>query len=113
MDGDQAGAVELYLSTHLAGGVMETEQHMNRLGYDLLARKRADDAVAIFKLNVEKYPHSANVHDSLGEAYLAIDDLQLARVHFKRSIALDPDGPAGKNSRNMLQRIDQPELAPK
>src|SRR2546430_12871686 len=42
---------------------------LNRLGYLLLGKGRNADAIAIFKLNVEEYPKSGNVYDSLAEAY--------------------------------------------
>lgn len=44
------------------------ENFLNRLGYMILTHKMYDQAIAVFKMNVEKYPNSANVYDSLGEA---------------------------------------------
>lgn len=42
---------------------------INQIGYQLLFASRPDDAIAAFKANVERYPDSANVYDSLAEAY--------------------------------------------
>ena len=42
---------------------------INQIGYQLLFADRPDDAIATFKANVERYPDSANVYDSLAEAY--------------------------------------------
>jgi len=41
----------------------------NQAGYDLLRRSRIGPAIAVFKKNAERFPGSANAHDSLGEAY--------------------------------------------
>lgn len=45
------------------------EKEVNRLGYRLMARKRFNEAISVFQRNVELYPDSANVYDSLGEGY--------------------------------------------
>jgi tetratricopeptide (TPR) repeat protein len=50
------------------------EAQLNTLGYKLLQQGRSDDAIAVFKLNVDAFPQSGNVYDSLGEAYLRKGD---------------------------------------
>jgi predicted Zn-dependent protease len=45
------------------------EGTLNQLGYHLLQSGRKEDAIQIFKRNVEEYPKSSNVYDSMGEAY--------------------------------------------
>ena len=47
---------------------------VNAIGYRLLAKKRNREAIELFKMNVEDYPKSANVYDSLGEAYMINGD---------------------------------------
>jgi len=42
---------------------------INLAGYAMLQRGETDRAIEIFRENVKRYPHSANVYDSLGEAY--------------------------------------------
>ena len=61
-----------------------TENNINAFGYHLLGEKRNDDAIEVFKYNVEKYPKSSNVYDSLGEAYLGMKNNQLALVNYKK-----------------------------
>ncbi|WP_002636571.1 serine hydrolase [Myxococcus hansupus] len=63
---------------------------LNRLGYHLMKEGRLADAIEIFKLNVEMYPTDGNVHDSLGEAYLAQGDKRLAAESYRRSLEFDP-----------------------
>jgi tetratricopeptide (TPR) repeat protein len=52
--------------------------------------KRAKDAIEIFKLNAEMFPKSANVYDTLGEAYLADNQKDLALANYKKAVELDP-----------------------
>ena len=42
--------------------------------YRLLAKKRNREAIEMFRMNVEDYAKSANVYDSLGEAYMVNGD---------------------------------------
>ena len=49
--------------------VQTPELVINALGYGYLQAEDFDKAIATFKTNVERYPGSANVYDSLGEAY--------------------------------------------
>ena len=45
-------------------------------------------AINTFKRNVEVYPKSANVYDSLGDGYKANDQLELARDSYKMAVEL-------------------------
>lgn len=47
-----------------------SEGTINRLGYTLLNSRKIPEAIEILKLNVEAFPDSANVYDSLAEAYM-------------------------------------------
>ncbi|HEY8460052.1 MAG TPA: alpha/beta hydrolase-fold protein, partial [Blastocatellia bacterium] len=63
-----APAVEAHykrLSTKFGYAIPPPELLMNNLGYQLMAEGKMDEAIAVFKTNVERYPHSANVYDSL------------------------------------------------
>jgi len=67
-----------------------SEEKLNSLGYQLMAMKRTKDAIKILKLNMEAYPQSANVHDSLGEAYMNDGDNEHAIEHYEKLLQLDP-----------------------
>ena len=56
------------LGKRLGFAVQPPEQTVNLLGYQLLGQKKNDEAIAVFKVNIELYPDAANVYDSLGEA---------------------------------------------
>ncbi|WP_338838681.1 serine hydrolase [Flavobacterium ginsenosidimutans] len=72
------------------------EDDMNRVGYQLLQTGKKKEAIEIFKINVETFPKSGNVYDSLGEAYLADGDKKLAISNYKKSVELDPTNENGK-----------------
>jgi len=76
------------LSAEYGYTVPMPEASVNRLGYQLLNRKKLDDAVAAFQRNVELYPGSANVYDSLGEAYENQGKFELASGQVQKAIEL-------------------------
>ena len=80
------------------------EARLNDLGYSLLREKRTADAIAVFKINVELYPQSANAYDSLGEAYVANGEKELAVASYKKSLELDSKN---QNAANMLKKLQQ------
>ncbi len=67
------------------------EAELNMLGYQLLQRDMAEEAIEIFKLNVETFPYAFNPYDSLGEAYMIHGDKEQAIVNFQKSLELNPD----------------------
>ncbi|MCP4962855.1 MAG: hypothetical protein GY925_26765, partial [Actinomycetia bacterium] len=79
------------------------EDEFNSLGYRLIRAASLDAAVAVLRINVELFPESWNVHDSLGEAYAFAGQPENARESFGRSLKLNPDN---RNSRQWLQRLD-------
>jgi dienelactone hydrolase len=80
------------------------EPELNALGYELLFTGRPQDAVEIFKLNVEMYPQGFNTYDSLAEAYLAAGERELAVKNYRRSLELNPQN---TNATAALKRIGQ------
>ena len=78
------------------------EEQLNLLGYSLIQKKKFTDAIKILQLNVEAYPHSANVYDSLGEAYLDNGENELAAKNYRRSLELNP---ANSNAMQLLKRL--------
>ncbi len=82
------------------------ETELNKLGYQFLAKKRAKDAIEIFKLNVEMFPTSGNAYDSLGEAYLADGQKDLALANYKKAVELDP---ANTNAVKVINRLEGKE----
>jgi predicted alpha/beta superfamily hydrolase len=63
------------------------EAEVNQLGYGALGALRNPPlAVWVFRKNVDLYPESANVYDSLGDALVASGDTTAAMAQFKRAI---------------------------
>jgi CubicO group peptidase (beta-lactamase class C family) len=82
-----------------------SERELNRVGYQLLGTGRVADAIEIFKLNVEMFPSGANGYDSLGEAYLASGNKELAIANYRRAVELDP---ANTGSAEALKKLETP-----
>jgi dienelactone hydrolase len=80
------------------------ERELNLLGYDLLGERKIKDAIEIFKLNVVVYPKGFNAYDSLGEAYLANGERDLAIQNYRKSLELNPQN---TNATDVLKKIEQ------
>jgi uncharacterized protein (TIGR02246 family) len=78
------------------------EGTLNDLGYRLLAMGRVPDAIGVFELNVEAYPKSSNVYDSLAEAYLMHGDRVSAVRNYRLSLELNPEN---QNAIRMLEQL--------
>ncbi len=76
------------------------EFSLNGLGYQLLRSGRNEDAVAIFRLNAEMNPESANVYDSLGDGLKATGMPQAALRAYQAAFELNPQ------MRGLQARID-------
>jgi hypothetical protein len=75
---------------------------LNSLGYSFLRERRIEDAIRVFRLNVELFPKDANAHDSLGEAYMAAGRTELAVASYRKSLELDPKN---DNAVAMLKKL--------
>jgi Flp pilus assembly protein TadD len=61
------------------------------------------EAIEVFRLNVELFPDSWNVYDSLGEAYMNKGDTKLAIDNYKKSVELNPNNTAGIEALKKLE----------
>ncbi|UCH65580.1 MAG: DUF2911 domain-containing protein [Ignavibacterium sp.] len=91
--GDKAAAAKLKEE----GFKNATENNINTLGYQFLFAGKIDEAMEVFKKNVELYPESWNVYDSLGECYAAAGDENEAHKYYSIALKKAPD--------NQKQRI--------
>jgi len=80
------------------------EREFNELGYYLMGAGKMNEAIEIFKLNVKEYPESANVFDSLGEAYMNNDEKELAIRNYEKSLELNPNN---NNAKEMLKKLEE------
>lgn len=88
------------LATPVAASL--TEAQVNRIGYMLLETKRNDDAVAVLRLNIARFPDSFNAHDSLGEACAAAGLRDEAIASYQRSLELNA---GNTNAVEMLRKL--------
>ena len=72
-------------SAYLANYPAMSENLINQVGYDQLRRGQVAKAVQTFKKNVELFPNSPNVHDSLGDAYCRAGDSAAARNSYQEA----------------------------
>jgi CubicO group peptidase (beta-lactamase class C family) len=80
------------------------EPELNSIGYFLLGKKRFEDAVKVFELNVKLFPESANAYDSLAEGYYNTGNKALALQNYKKSLSLDPKNNGAKE---MIEKIEK------
>lgn len=65
--------------------VQPGENMINNLGYQTLSSGKTEEALSIFEYNVQLYPASANVYDSLGEAQEKVKKTSAARANYKKA----------------------------
>ena len=66
--------------------VLFSEVVMNRVGYEHLQAGDVKGAIELLKLNVEAYPNSPNVYDSVSDAYLAAGQNEMALENAKKAL---------------------------
>ncbi len=67
------------------------ESELNALGHRLLQSNQIKEAIEVFKANAEAFPKSANVYDSLADAYVIAGKRELAVQNYKKSLELSPN----------------------
>jgi uncharacterized membrane protein len=81
------------------------EDELNTLGYELIRAHKLKEAIRIFQLNVEAYPQSGNVYDSLAEAYMDDGNKLQAIANYQESLQLNPKN---RGAVLKLQKLDAP-----
>ena len=94
------------------------ENLINQVGYQHLFGEQNDEAIAVFKINVERYPGSANVYDSLAEAYEKTGRIDLATPLYEKAQALgkqnnDPNAALFRTNYERAAKKLEQELAKK
>lgn len=104
---DVSGFVKTFRAQKFAQSGYDFENLLNGLGYHYLEEKQYEEALQIFKLNVETYPDAWNLYDSLGEGYLMLGKYEASIENFEKAVAMNPDNQYGNNDRvaMILDRI--------
>jgi dienelactone hydrolase len=81
-------AAQMFAEAHQRDpkAILFPEAALNRVGYERLQAGDIKGGVELLKLNVAAYPNSANAYDSLGDAYLAAGQKDLARSNAKLAL---------------------------
>jgi tetratricopeptide (TPR) repeat protein len=85
---------------------ISTEADINNLGYQYLFSNQVDKAIEVFKKNVEDYPESWNVYDSLGEGYAVKGEKKLAIEYYKKAFKMVKDETNKSRITNILKGLE-------
>lgn len=88
---------------------LASEADINNLAYQLLAEKKYDEALALFKSNIKDHPDSLNVYDSLGEALAAMGDKKGAIDNYSKALSMSTDPADKKRISGILARLKKRE----
>ncbi|MET0466284.1 MAG: prolyl oligopeptidase family serine peptidase [Chitinophagaceae bacterium] len=81
------------------------EGKLNNLGLQLLFNTRtSQQGISVLELATKIYPQSANLFDSLAEAYFFVGDTISATENFKQSLTLDPQNQNAIKKLRLLEK---------
>ncbi|MFN0120937.1 MAG: alpha/beta hydrolase-fold protein [Blastocatellia bacterium] len=97
------------LSDKYGYAIQPSEALVNTLGYQLFGAGKQDEALAAFGQNVVWYPQSANVYDSLAEAYEKSGKLALAQPLYEKAAQLGAQNndPNARVFRENYERVSE------
>lgn len=79
-----------------------SEDEINGIGYQLMAEGKSEEALQVFKLNVDEFPESFNVYDSYAEALMNLGQKDAAIENYRKSVEMNP---ANQNGIDMLEKL--------
>jgi hypothetical protein len=98
-----------------AGTIMQTAVHdpsatsiqIHQYGRQLLAAKKNQEALEIFKLNAERHGDAWPINVGLARGYMAVGDYKKAAEYAQKAVAQAPDPVNKKNLEAMAQTLAQ------
>ena len=78
------------------------EEEINGIGYQLMRAGKTEEALQVFKLNVDEFPKSFNVYDSYAEALMNLGQKDAAIENYRKSVEMNP---ANQNGIDMLEKL--------
>ena len=106
-------AVQMFYDVAQRGDrvVLFGEGELNQLGYFHLQAGRPNDAIRLFRLNTIAYSTSANTYDSLGDAYLANGQNELALRMAERALELLPKDRSSEAAKKAIRDSAEQKIA--
>lgn len=112
LDGDEEEMTRWFQHAHQSALSMKdpapaargVESWINGLGYLLLRQEKHELAIKVFKFNVSAFPKSANVYDSLGEAYLRSGNKESAIEYYTKALEIDANLPSAIDALRELRK---------
>lgn len=83
-------------------GKVQYESELNACGYVLMAGKKVNEAITVFRINANLFPQSANCFDSLGEAYAVAGLTEKATQAYEQALRLNPES---ANAKEQLKKL--------
>jgi tetratricopeptide (TPR) repeat protein len=74
------------------------------LGFEWMNNGKINEAIEVYKLNVETFPLSSNAYNSLADAYTKKGDTENAIKNYKKSLELNPNN---NNAQEMLKKLSE------
>jgi uncharacterized protein len=81
--------------------VKPSEELINSLAYEALGSKHYKKAIGFFKFNIDNYPESFNVYDSMGDYYEAVGDKLNTIKYFEKALSIKENA----DTRKKLEKI--------
>jgi tetratricopeptide (TPR) repeat protein len=78
------------VSKEMGYAILPPEGLINGLGYNFMQSGMMDKSYAFFKLNIDNYPGSFNVYDSMGDFYAGKKDKQKAMEYYSKALTIKP-----------------------
>lgn len=110
--GGTAKAIEIYRKAKQQdpNAYLFPEMVLNVTAYGRMQAGQTQEAIELFKLNVEAYPDSANVYDSLADGYLADGQNAKALETEKIALAKLPGDKANEQFKAMLRKAAEEKI---
>lgn len=78
------------------------ESELNVLGYQYARQRKNSEALAVLQMNVQAFPGSWNVYDSLGEMLAWTGNTEAAIENFEKSLELNPENENAVKNLNQI-----------
>jgi dienelactone hydrolase len=90
---------------------MFPEGAVNQLAYERMQAGQFKEAIELCKLNIEAYPASANTYDSLGDAYLAAGEKELALQASQKAIEMLATDKGNEDFKKLVRASAEEKIA--